>query len=135
MLLFFDLILLHFLQREGLDSLLSDILLPALYQNWYSPYIHIIFLHNHLLHLPMPVQAFYIDGQQALGVARLPEIALFVQKRCAGGDLMLHGGVLLLIRLGHYSTPRHCALWFSCRLFCPLFQLMGKVTRRRQSNI
>ena len=41
-----------------------------------------------------------IDGQQALGVARLPEIALFVQKRCAGGDLMLHGGVLLLIRLG-----------------------------------
>ena len=37
-----------------------------------------------------------IDGQQALGVARLPEIALFVQKRCAGGDLMLHGGVLLL---------------------------------------
>ena len=50
-----------------------------------------------------------VDGQEPLGVARLPQAALVIEQRCAVGDLMLHAGILPYLFFGKRGKTRRQA--------------------------
>ena len=79
--------------------------------------------------LPGPDVGAAVDGQDPLGVARLPQAALVIEQRCAVGDLMLHAGILPYLFFGKRGKTRRQAYLPSWVTALPLYH-----TRREKDS-